>query len=64
VQPSGAITLKDDGSYSFTVNLPASRKDTDMNGRTFTIRVSAKDLAGNQGSKSVVVTVPHDLARK
>jgi hypothetical protein len=61
-QPAGAITLAADGSYSFTVNLPASRKDTDLNGRTFTITVSTKDKAGNQGSKSVVVTVPHDMA--
>ena len=64
VQPSGLITLKAGGSYSFTVNLPASRLDTDLNGRTFTITVGAKDKAGNPASKCVVVTVPHDMARK
>jgi hypothetical protein len=63
-QPTGTISLKPDGSYSFTVNLPASRLDTDLNGRTFTITVSARDKAGNQGSKSVVVTVPHDQSKK
>jgi hypothetical protein len=63
VQPSGPITLKADGSYSFTVNLPASRKDTDLNGRTYTICVSAKDKAGNPASKSLVVTVPHDQGK-
>jgi hypothetical protein len=57
--PSGAITLADGGSYSFTVNLPASRRDTDKDGRKFTIVVSAADAAGNEASKSVVVTVPH-----
>jgi hypothetical protein len=60
VQPAASVTLATDGSYSFTVKLTASRKDTDMNGRTYTITVSAKDLAGNMGSKSVVVTVPHN----
>jgi hypothetical protein len=64
VQPAASVTLAQDGSYAFTVKLTASRKDTDLNGRTFTITVSAKDLAGNQGSRSVVVTVPHDLARR
>jgi hypothetical protein len=63
-QPAGGITLASDGSYSFTVYLPASRRDTDRNGRTFTITVSAKDKAGNQGSKSIVVTVPHDLGKR
>jgi hypothetical protein len=62
VQPAASVTLASNGSYSFTVYLPASRLDTDLNGRTFTICVSAKDLAGNPASKSVVVTVPHDMA--
>jgi hypothetical protein len=59
-QPASGITLAADGSYSFTVKLPASRRDNDLNGRTFTITVSAKDVAGNLGSKSIVVTVPHN----
>jgi hypothetical protein len=59
-QPSGMITPGPDGSYSFTVYLPASRLDSDKNGRTFTITVSAQDVAGNPASKAVVVTVPHD----
>jgi hypothetical protein len=66
-QPSASVTsvtLAQDGSYAFTVYLPASRPDTDQNGRTFTICVSAKDLAGNAASKSVVVTVPHDMSRR
>jgi hypothetical protein len=64
-QPSASVTsvtLAQDGSYAFTVYLPASRLDTDLNGRTYTITVYAKDYAGNLGSKSVVVTVPHDMA--
>jgi hypothetical protein len=62
-QPTGPITLGMGGSYSFTVMLPAFRLDTDLNGRTFTIVVSATDKAGNVGSKSVVVTVPHDQGK-
>jgi hypothetical protein len=66
VQPAASVTsvtLAQDGSYSFTVNLPASRLDSDMNGRTFTICVSAMDNAGNLGSQSVVVTVPHNQSK-
>ena len=35
------------GSYSFTVILQASRNGNDMDGRQYSITVSAKDFAGN-----------------
>ncbi len=60
VQPSGSVTLAPDGSYSFTILLQASRRDDDFDGRQYTIVVSATDNAGNTGSASTVVTVPHD----
>jgi glycosidase len=60
VQPSGPVTLGAGGTYSFTVLLQASRQGTDPNSRQYTITVSSKDLAGNAGSASTVVTVPHD----
>ena len=60
VQPTGPVSLGAGGSYSFTVSLQASRKGTDLDGRQYTITVSAKDLAGNVGSASTLVTVPHD----
>jgi hypothetical protein len=60
VQPSGPITLGAGGTYSFAIPLQASRSGTDKNGRTYTITVSAKDNAGNLGSTSTVVAVPHD----
>ena len=60
VQPSGAVTLGSGGSYSFTISLQASRNETDTDGRHYTITVSARDLAGNLGSTSTIVTVPHD----
>jgi glycosidase len=60
VQPKGLVSLGSGGSYSFTVSLQASRNGDDNDGRQYTITVSAKDLAGNLGSASTVVTVPHD----
>jgi hypothetical protein len=60
VQPSGTFTINPDGTYLFTVNLEASRRGSDKNGRQYTISVFAKDNAGNLGSSSIIVTVPHD----
>jgi len=31
-----------------------------LDGRQYTITVSAKDFAGNLGSAATIVTVPHD----
>jgi len=58
-QPSGVITVAADGSYAVTIPLVASRLDNDKDGRKYTIVVSATDTAGNEGSVTVVVTVPH-----
>jgi hypothetical protein len=60
VQPSGHVTLGGDGSYTFTIQLQASRNGSDQDGRQYTITVRAQDKAGNKGSASTVVTVPHD----
>ena len=60
VQPSGPVTVGNIGSYSFVINLQASRDGNDKDGRQYTIKVTAQDNAGNQGSASTVVTVPHD----
>jgi hypothetical protein len=60
VQPSGRVTLGSNGSYAFTIPLQASRNGDDKDGRQYTITVRAQDNAGNQGSASTVVTVPHD----
>ena len=60
VQPAGPLTINLDGTYLFTVNLEASRKGSDKDGRQYTISVFAKDNAGNLGSSSIVVSVPHD----
>lgn len=60
VQPNGSVTIGTNGNYSFTIPLVASRDGTNMNGRQYTIIVTATDGIGNIGSCSAVVTVPHD----
>ena len=59
IQPRGSVPLVD-GSYAFTIQLQASRRGNDQDGRHYTITVSATDNAGNLGSASTIVTVPHD----
>ena len=60
VQPSGPVTLGSNGSYSFTIQLQASRNGNDKDGRKYTITVRAQDNAGNNGLASTNVIVPHD----
>ena len=60
IQPSDALTVMPDGSYSFTLRLQASRLDQDRDGRQYRVFVNAADKAGNAASVSTVVTVPHD----
>jgi hypothetical protein len=60
VQQTGAIALDSGGNYSFTVLLPTSRRGSDQDGRRYAVTVRAKDNAGNRGSKTRVVTLPHD----
>jgi len=60
IQPSGTIHLGPGGTYSFVVLLQAARRGSDFNGRQYKTTVRAKDNAGNVGSKTVVVTVPHN----
>jgi hypothetical protein len=60
IHPSGAVALGSGGQYSFTIPLQASRKDTDSDGRRYTVTVRAADNAGNVATASAIVTVPHD----
>jgi len=63
VQPTGAIPVNADGSFTVNVPLVAARLDADADGRKYSIVVSAKDNVGNQGSATVVVVVPHDVKK-
>jgi len=60
VQPSGPLSLDSSGNYAITILLQASRQGNDKDGRHYTIVVSASDNAGNVGSSSTMVNVPHD----
>lgn len=64
VQPSGAITLGADGTFSVAVPLVAKRNGNDRDGRTYAITVTARDVAGNISSCTVEVLVPHDQRKK
>lgn len=59
-QPSGSITLAADGTYYFTIPLIAARDGSDLDGRTYTVNVTATDVIGNVGSCAAAVTIPHD----
>jgi len=63
VQPSGSIVVAANGSFTVNVPLVADRLDADRDGRKYTIVVSARDNAGNSGTTSVVVVVPHDQGK-
>lgn len=63
VQPSGHVALKPDGSFSFTVQLQASRLGSDLDGRRYIVQVTADDNAGNKGASAASVIVPHDQRR-
>jgi hypothetical protein len=56
-QPTGSVFLQSNGSYSFTLSLPATRNNKDSDGHKYTITVSAADQAGNTGAASTVVTI-------
>jgi hypothetical protein len=60
VQPSGVLTLDANGNYSTLISLEASRNGTDLDGRHYTVTVTAQDNAGNLGSSTTGVIVPHD----
>jgi hypothetical protein len=60
VQPSGPLTLGPSGAYSFTILLRASRFGADIDGRLYTVNVSASNSANKTGSQSGTVIVPHD----
>jgi len=60
VQPSGVVTLGPGGAYSFTILLQASRLGADLDGRLYTVTVSASNKAGKTGSQVGTIMVPHD----
>jgi hypothetical protein len=60
VQPQGSIAIGNDGTFSFNVQLLASRRGDDRDGRKYTITISAQTPPGAIGSATTIVTVPHN----
>lgn len=56
-QPSGPVTVQANGSYSFTLTLPATKNGSDKDGHLYTIVVSASDQAGNSGSATTTLRI-------
>ncbi len=56
-QPSGAVTVQANGSYSFTLSLPATRQGNDKDGHLYTIVVNATDQAGNSASATTTLRI-------
>jgi hypothetical protein len=60
IQPSGTVAVAADGRFSFVVSLEAFRNGNDMDGRFYTILLTAQDSFGRTATTTVVVRVPHD----
>jgi hypothetical protein len=60
IEPRGPVVVDAQGAFSFVVALEARRSGTEADGRHYRITVSARDVAGNPGSASATVVVPHD----
>jgi outer membrane protein assembly factor BamB len=56
-QPSGPVTVQANGSYSFTLSLPANRPGNDKDGHLYTIVVTATDQAGNTRTASATLRI-------
>jgi hypothetical protein len=61
--PAGNLTIAADGSFSVSIPLVASRRGDDADGRSYTITLSVRDLAGNVGTTVMRVVVPRDQRR-
>jgi hypothetical protein len=60
VQPAGSMVPDADGAFTVSVQLQASRRGDDRNGRQYTIAVTAANNSGGSASATSVVTVPHN----
>ena len=56
-QPSGPVTVQSNGSYSFTLSLPANRPGNDRDGHLYTIVVQGLDQAGNSTTATTTFRV-------
>ena len=56
-QPSGPVTVQANGSYSFTLTLPATKNGNDKDGHLYTIVVTGTDQAGNSASATTTLRI-------
>ncbi|HYV14384.1 MAG TPA: PQQ-binding-like beta-propeller repeat protein [Pyrinomonadaceae bacterium] len=56
-QPSGAVTVQANGSYSFSLALPANRPGNDRDGHLYTIVVTGFDQAGNSATATTTLRI-------
>ncbi|HKP37753.1 MAG TPA: PQQ-binding-like beta-propeller repeat protein [Pyrinomonadaceae bacterium] len=56
-QPSGSITVQANGSYSFTLSLPATKNGNDKDGHLYTIVVRGFDRAGNSTTATTTLRI-------
>ena len=56
-QPSGSVTVQANGTYSFTLSLPATKHGSDKDGHLYTIVVSGTDQAGNSASTTTTLRI-------
>lgn len=56
-QPSGSVTVQANGSYLFTLSLPATKQGNDKNGHLYTIVVTVLDRAGNARTATTTLTI-------
>jgi Bacterial Ig-like domain len=56
-QPSGSVTVQANGTYSFTLTLPATKQGSDKDGHLYTIVVTGVDQAGNSATATTTLTI-------
>ena len=56
-QPSGSVTVQANGTYSFTLSLPATKQGWDKDGHLYTIVVRGTDRAGNSTTATTTLRI-------
>lgn len=64
IAPSGNISLASDGGFNLNIPLEAYRKGSDLDGRVYTINITAMDKVGNTSSASTQTKVLHNQQEK
>jgi hypothetical protein len=60
IQPSGRVSIGSGGAFSLTVRLESQRTGGDKDGRSYVVRLNARDRVGHSTQAAITVLVPHD----